>query len=336
MKAADPRAPGGPLYEAAMAVDRKLAFVRPDKPTEIIPDFGARHDATAEQVVASLATPAEEFFTLPWAGLDRLVGTLRPASVIVVAAYTGLGKTTWGLNAVSRFVDRDQRVYVIVAEEEASDYLERLAAVRLHLPIVPVMTNRWDRLPDGSAAAILDEVQNLREQVIFAPSREISPQAIKRGFAEARQAECACVVVDHIHHGDRRYDATVSRMYALRDCVLQEQLPVIALAQMRRDEGFVLAGHVAPRLSEIEGGEVIAQCADLVLGLYWPLRSDANRAKLMKRQMDIRDALVTGQINVRCMKHRLDGSRRHREAILYFDVGRLSDPPETAQVEAEV
>lgn len=313
---------------------KKLGFVRPDQPKEeIVPDFGARFDEQAAEMVRQFGLPEEAFFRWPWASLDRMLGPLRPATVMIAASYTGAGKTTLGANFVARLIARDEgtRVYVMTAEESAADYLQRVAAIRAGYSVAHVMTNQWRKLPEDAGRTILRDVQSLRDRLVFAPDREVTPRSLARAMAEAQQACAAVVVCDHLNHNDQQYETTVGLAHAMREWVMQTGVPLLALAQMRRNENYPLAGHVPPRTSEIQGGEIIPQNADVVLGLYAPLKAKANRLKLLKREHDVRDWLEPGRVVVRCMKHRLDGSRRHQEAWLQYEAGRLIDPPGAVQ-----
>src|SRR5512135_697780 len=98
--------------------------------------------------------------------------------------------------------------------------------------------------------------------------RELAPV-----FYEAQAFGADVIVLDHLHEivGALDYNTLGLICKALKRLAQETGIPVFGAAQLRRGEGDLLAPYRPPRWSELQGGDIIRQRADVVLGAYRPL-----------------------------------------------------------------
>ncbi|MBI3932397.1 MAG: AAA family ATPase [Acidobacteria bacterium] len=245
-------------------------------------------EAVGAQVNLDVATPIEEAirdleasarsegrgFKTGIADLDRRIGQLLPGQVVLVAARTGLGKSTLLANLGDAIAAQGGTVLLISAEMSAREINRRrvLAEARVRADrFEPNGVTPLRRERDAIAAA----AETLKERRFIVEASAPAPLELR---CKARFVKAAigldCLMVDYLQllppgpgrRGETR-EAEVARVSrALKRLAQDLEVVVIAAAQLSRAPEQRKDGR--PRLSDLRESGSQEQDADVVLLLH--------------------------------------------------------------------
>ncbi len=292
---------------------------------------------------------ASDSLVLPWPSAAALVGRMRPGSLVIVAAATGQGKTTFMLNLLNLLAQGEVPTDFMGTEQEPHQLLVKWAAMRAKVPVRVVEQMEWDTYPDQTAqervmeeADFVTAAYMLRDVVHFVPELFIDLEAIESAARSAATTGARVLMIDHVDRvetgGDRDAFAANQRMIRrLKELARDHDLVVLAASQLNREAraGDRLAVYSPPQLHHMRGGGTKEEEADIALGLWRPRRAmrvdeskDEFRALLKAaRAGDVEPHLVLEQntVGLQVLKHRADGAREGRETRLHIEGGVISD-----------
>lgn len=274
--------------------------------------------------------------------LHSIARFLVPGQLWIVAAGTGIGKTTFLLSVADDFILGGAKVAYLGLEMEDDELATAFACLRARVPRWVAVENAWSERPDGEAqyqnvlrhlqAQSLDPLVN---HLKFLPQRYITPAILVEAAAEAHDWGADILIVDHINHVETEGYADFAKLVKLSKRIAERyDLVNISAAQINRDA--VRGGHRLTRwgpmqLHHIQGGGVIEQNAVVVLNPYRPLvtGTDETTQRLIKAAMkgDIEDTAVLQQdrMGVAILKHRPRGDLVGQRTVLRFESGKLTD-----------
>jgi hypothetical protein len=278
-------------------------------------------------------------FDWPWRAVQKLVGSVLPGEVWIAAAQSGNGKSQWIANLVARLAKRASlRLTVAPLERKPRELRGLWACLDLGLEPWPAFKQQWHLLPEGSQVALLAHMNAqvkppLRERIVFAPESSLTRGGLERLVARAHEWGHRLVIVDHLHHMDHG-DGPESRgirdtMKLAKRLAQETDLALLFTAQLNRGhKGDSYQRFYPPEMTDLQGSSAIEQVADGVLLLYRPLRPGVKRATIDAVRMGQaeRDSIFRANtMAVRCGKHRLDGSKLGKDALLHIHAGVISD-----------
>ncbi len=278
-------------------------------------------------------------FDWPWKAVQDLVGAVLPGEVVIAAGQSGNGKSQWIANLLSRLAKRTAlRLTVAPLERKPRELRGLWACLDLHLEPALAFKGKWSKLPAGSREALLSHMNGqvrppLRERIVFAPDQSLDRKGLERVCRTAHEWGHRLVLVDHIHHmdhGDGPENRGLRDTMKLAKRLAQElDLAILFTAQLNRGQkGDSYQKYYPPEMTDLQGSSAIEQIADAILLLYRPLKPGVKRAEIdavRMGQLDRDRIFQTQTMAVRCGKHRLDGSKLGKDALLHIRAGVISD-----------
>ncbi|MBI2909699.1 MAG: replicative DNA helicase [Chloroflexi bacterium] len=268
-------------YEAGPDLDESLSKAedvlfrlrRSDAPRDFVPIRDVIDQYFEESSFSP--TPTEgNLISIPtgFVDMDKILGGLQRADMVVLAARPSLGKTSLALNiARNAALDHGARVAIFSLEmskmELAHRFLSREAGV-------DAQRLRLDQLNDEQRDAIMKAMGALSEAAIFiddsAVLRDTDMRAKARRLALEKGVDL--IIVDYLQlmRSSRRTEDQVQEMSEISRSikVLARDLdvPVIAISQLSR-AAEIRPDH-RPVLSDLRQSGSIEQDADVVMFIY--------------------------------------------------------------------
>lgn len=224
----------------------------------------------------------------PFRDLDHLAGPVRPGRLVFVMANTGQGKTTFLLNLTRNLlrqnVPNPLRIDYLGTEQQPEELWTKLACLDARVPPDVAINLGWARWPEADAMQRVDDaLEFLRHtygtlgRIKFIPDKFITLERVELAARDAEDSGTTLLIVDHIDRiateGDG-YEAMVNMVRRLKELARDHDIVIIAASQSNRQGrmGDRLAVYHPPRLETMRGGGIKEEEADLVLGLYRPIR----------------------------------------------------------------
>jgi KaiC/GvpD/RAD55 family RecA-like ATPase len=290
----------------------------------------------------------------PYESVHAMAGNLAPGMLAFVTANTGHGKTTFLLDVLDRWAERSVRVYYLGTEQEPNELIRKWAALRADVHAGVVIGKEWDEHLQGAAwrERVEREVTEIEtrfgEQVHFCPNKFIDQARIVEAARAAEAIGAHVLVIDHIDRvdvgaGENEYTAQKRLVRRLKELARDHGLVLLVASQLNREgrKADRLGAYRAPQLHQMQGGATKEQEADVVLGLWRPLRqqrsgetSDEYKRVVAAAQAGngaVSEVTEPNTMAVVLLKHRTHGEREGQRCKLSVHHGRLADIPERDQ-----
>lgn len=257
-----------PLASAAIEAQRVLAAVSPD-------DSDVR--AVSGDLMAFLDTleriqrgEAEPVVPTGIEALDTVLGGGLPATLTVVAALPGVGKSAL-LGAIAGNLSRaGTRVGIMSLEDQRGWVLRRLAAQESALPLFVLGKRRLGQNQMERAGAAVETLHRHADNLVMSDA----PGNIASVVARARQmvAEgCRAVLVDHLgevrlERSDRHDLDIANALSELRGVAKMHGVPVVVACHLKRRDG--LGVFTEPTLTDFAFSAAVERMARVALGLF--------------------------------------------------------------------
>jgi replicative DNA helicase len=225
--------------------------------------------------------------------LDRAIGGLAEGENIVIAAYTGGGKTAFALNVVEVNCPRDIPVTVYSFELKRFDLLIRLAAKRCGIPQIRIRNKAISR---AELTQLLDEIGEIQRWPLWIDDR--SGMTAKEFYASVRMQAARgsrLGVVDYVQllanncPGFTVREKVNCASGAVKSAAKDSKMPILNLSQLSRPNEK--AAPRKPTIYDLKESGNIEQDAHSVILLYREfLVDDHDQAKPTGN-----DALILGK-----------------------------------------
>ena len=215
-----------------------------------------------------------EGIRLPWASLSEIVPVLRPGNLVIVAAGTGYGKSSFARQIALDAVLKQGRGAFIASYEMSSDEV-LIACACTHADV-----NGW-KVDTGYASdwekiKLRESVGDLKESPLYlfdgAPTIATLEAEIRKCSAKlaVRDQKLGVVIVDYLQLMDagRRVNGETERVAivarGLKNMAARLNLPIVALSQFARPErGKVYSGE--DMMLMLKNSSEIEQAANVVI-----------------------------------------------------------------------
>jgi len=207
-----------------------------------------------------------------FADLDKLLGGLQPADLIIIAGRPGMGKTSLALSILRHATIKHKLCSALFSMEmSAEQVVQRLISAESgidsqRLRVGEIQESEWESF--ARAGAILSEVP-----IFIDDTPAISPLEIRTKSRRVHAEHgLQLVVVDYLQlmGGGGRTENRVQEISqisrSLKALAMELRLPVIALSQLSR--ATEARQPPIPRLSDLRESGSIEQDADVVLMIY--------------------------------------------------------------------
>lgn len=218
-----------------------------------------------------------------FAELNRLTTGFNAGELIIIGARPSMGKTTFVLNMVQKFLNTGKGVAFFSLEMQAEHLMLRMLSSATSIPLQDLRIGNLDdeKWQDLSASANL-----MAQQELFIDDNShltITQLKSKIRKLKLKYPNLSAVVVDYLQlmsgsksgGGESKRQEEISEISrGLKILAREMQIPVIALSQLNR--GLENRDDKRPQLSDLRESGAIEQDADVILFLY---RDDVYRKK---------------------------------------------------------
>ncbi len=219
-----------------------------------------------------------------FAELNKLTTGFNGGELIIIGARPSMGKTTFVLNMVQKFLSTGKGVAFFSLEMQAEHLMLRMLS---SATTVPLQRMRIGDLSDEEWSALSESSSLIASQDLFIydpPNLSITQLRSKVRNLKLQFPSVGAVVVDYLQlmrgsktssggEGKRQEEVSeISR--GLKLLAREMNIPVIALSQLNR--GLENRDDKRPQLSDLRESGAIEQDADVILFLY---REDVYRKK---------------------------------------------------------
>jgi replicative DNA helicase len=309
-----------------------------------LPEAGDMAEQQTSDAVHRLHLDRSRYLPYPWQSVSDIAGVMAPGELVIVAARTGNGKTTFLLDFFDHTVSADPPRPLLFVGLEQSPHELRIKWACLRAGIAPKLVlapSEWDVQGDAYRSAMaaieadLKQQQRLWNCAHFAATRRVNKHRLIAWTEWAADHGCVAVIVDHVdrmEHGDGKnsFHEMSETIVLAKELAIKHELVMILASQVGRPNGDPLQRFTPPALHELRGGGTKEEESNCVLTVYRPLKQDVTEQQMKRvRQglMDETQIYEPGAMAVRVLKHRLDGATLGRQCVLNFDRGRLKDRP---------
>jgi len=258
--------------------------------------------------------------------LDTLLGGLKRADLIVVAARPAVGKTSLALNFARNAAARQRATVGVFSVEMAKEQLvQRLLAAEAGVDSTRL---GFGMHSDREQARIINALGVLSDLDIYVDDTAMLTVAEMRAKTRRLHLERGLdlLVVDHLQlmHGGMRHDNRVQEVSyitrSLKELARDLDVPVIACSQLSRALE-ARPSHI-PQLSDLRDSGSIEQDADVVMFIYRE-EKHVTREEWQNRHADRASEYPAGIAQIIIAKHRNGPTDtihlRFREKIARFE-----------------
>jgi replicative DNA helicase len=224
--------------------------------------------------IEAMGSRGSELYGVPtgFRELDELTNGLHPGQLIVVAGRPGLGKSTWGMDALRAASIRNGMTCVLFSlEMSRSEITMRLLSAEARILLSHLRTGQmtdddWNRLARkmgeiAEAPLFIDDSPNLSMMEIRAKARRLK-----------QRHDLKLVVVDYLQlmsspkKVENRQQEVAEMSRSLKLLAKELEVPVVAISQLNR--GPEQRADKRPQISDLRESGAIEQDADMVILLH--------------------------------------------------------------------
>lgn len=301
-------------------------------------DFQTEAADQVEEARTRLDKDFSRAIAMPWTRLHGEIGHgLLPEQFWALAADSGMGKTTLVSSAIEQWLRLARKVFMLPLEQGVDTTRLYLAALATGHSVKLVLKNAWDQLPSMAKGEIeghlLWQEDAGSESLYLHPEGRPRVKDIPAIYKRAAAFGAEVVVIDHIHRiPTRSHDEYADLCATIKEMSKLHKIPTLATAQNHRGQGpgagDRLKAHLLPMVDRIQGGKVLEQECDVVLGAYRPLmeglEDDVLRG-IRAGAIKVKDYLIPNVVRVAGLKARLEGNAGWTVDLIW-DKGRIVDP----------
>jgi replicative DNA helicase len=203
-----------------------------------------------------------------FADIDRLLGSMRPQNLIILAARPGGGKTALAINIADNVAQAGKRVGIFSLEMSNTELYCRLVGAKAHLGVGSLLQGSfakydWPAITEASGRLetqpiSIDDSGGINTAQIWARCKR---EQATRGLD--------LVIVDYMQlvegHGRSLYEKVTAISKEFKKLAKNLKVPVIALCQQNRE---MEKSDREPQLSDLRDSGSIEQDADVVMFLW--------------------------------------------------------------------
>lgn len=267
------------------------------EPEEELPDGD---DLASAQYIAAIHRVHENtsrYPRFPIPALHDLAGLIAPDEVWAIGGRQGNGKSLFYQNLMLWLVE--QGVPTLYMGTEQDDHILQIKqacvkmGVRQKLILKPTPEEKRTLEYEQAQAAVQEGLKWLQSDPIrpllkYANTRYIDRAVLQKWVAGGvRKYGIQCVIVDHIHHmehgeGKNPVAELTSTVHLAKDLACKYHIPILLASQIKRTGGGAdgIKRFTPPEAEDFGGASAIERTADVMFGLWRPLRTDLDKKEL--------------------------------------------------------
>ena len=279
-------------------------------------------------------------------GVHALAGAMAPGEIWMIGAQVGAGKSLFCQNLMDDLIEQEVITLYIGTEQDVEKLRIKYACIRAG--VSPKLMLKPEAHEVGTTAynmavdAVTAQVKWLRQSpqchlALFATSEYVNRSELDLWInGGVKKYDIRCVIVDHIdqvEHGTQLnavQEATATVQF-LHQMARRHQMPIVIANQVKRHQD-PMKRFTPPEVDDFAGTSAKERVADVMLGLWRPLRTDLEPKELRTMQHSAKMGGVSedriyqaNTMGVRLLKDRL-GTAPGKQCMLYVGKGgKLSD-----------
>jgi KaiC/GvpD/RAD55 family RecA-like ATPase len=306
--------------------------------------------ANQTALAMKLLRSAKNTIRWPWHTVDEIFGPLRLSTVNYVVAASGVGKTTFTLDLVRRWLAKGVGVTVLPLETDAADWRLALSAVEVGLQHgalheMAAAQSAGDPQYDRELSLVANQLMTsgadpVRVKHLYVvPDRRVDTESVDKAFAVAAAMGHQVVIIDHIDHVESSGSGVSDNAAVVRDvnnAVLDlakyHQLCVIAMSQANAsimgDGSNPLLRFQRPQIKHVAYNSLKVPNANQILGLFRdvdPATSRRDFAMAREGAIEPQQVLLPNCTSIAALKLRDRGQNEGRKVNLWYRNGQLLD-----------
>ncbi|WP_256587824.1 replicative DNA helicase [Pseudomonas sp. Irchel 3E13] len=261
--------------ELVEEAERKILLVGGDRPKEGGPVRLKELLVKSREKIEARAKGQVDGLRTGFADLDKVLDTLRPTDLVIVAGRPSMGKTTFAMNLVEHAVLNSEKVVVVYSlEMPANTLINRMIASVGGIDLTKVSTGRledqdWGRLVKAA------ELLNQPNRFFIDDTAGMSPSAMRAETRRILKAHgpIGLIMVDYLQlmrvpgaSGKNRTNEISEISRSLKALAKEFDCPVVALSQLNRS--LEARPDKRPLNSDLRESGAIEQDADVIMFVY--------------------------------------------------------------------
>ena len=248
----------------------------------------ARQNYESGKAIASIPTGFIE--------LDKHIGGLKPAQMIVIGAQPGVGKTSFALNLAENlsFCKEKRKVLFFSLEMTEEQIINRIACV--HMQVDTRALEQPHLLPEHKLSSLGDAAAKIADSMFFLYDDGSSDAdyliSIIRKLVHKEHIDV--VIIDYLQliegakskKSDNRVYELSRITRSLKNITRELKIPVILLSQLNRD--IEKRSVKVPQLSDLRDSGSIEQDADIVMFIN---RNFADEEEMREKDLKLNEAM---------------------------------------------
>lgn len=306
------------------------------------PDADALNADQAAAAIARLHENTATYPRLPWRELAEAAGPLCPEDLVLVAARTAQGKSLFLQNLFDALIAGGTAGLYIGLEQGPEILRAKWACIRCGvrpaLVLAPKEQERGSPEWEHAMALVQEDIREyqcsptVKRLAHFSATRRVNGTKLKHWTEWAVDHGCGFIIVDHIdrmQHGEGKnpFHELSETVRLAKELAVKHRIVMLVASQIGRPNDAVEA-LMPPMLHNLRGAGTKEEEADVVLGLYRPLRasiSDKDMKAVRQGTANIETIREPNTMAVMLLKHRLDGAVIGRVVKLAVRHQRVED-----------
>jgi replicative DNA helicase len=208
--------------------------------------------------------------SLPWSTLNAMLDGLKPAQLIIVAAITSRGKTSFALNVARHVATRETGVAIFSQEVLASDLTQKFLSAETNMDGYQLRQSVSNL---ATAPLVARGASRVGALPIYIDDRDTAtvPAMLARVRKLMRSHAIGLVIVDYLQlvsgtgKPENRQSEVAGISRGLKRMANELKVPVLALSQLNRDAS---RDNRRPELRDLRESGSIEQDANAVIFLH--------------------------------------------------------------------
>lgn len=230
--------------------------------------------------------------------LDQETGGIPTGVVSVLAARTGVGKSTLVRNMAQAASAQGGGAHVLTWEDRRSTFAQRDLADESGVDVKRIRSRDLEGYEVSQLIAAADRLRE-RKRIVWDHAHGMSAaRAIRRVRAMRRELGTRLVVVDYIQllpapgRGMKKHEQVEANLNAFAELAGQEDLAVVVVAQLGRE---VEKENRRPRLSDMKDSGAIEQVGKLIIALHPTSNANEIEVLVLKNHQGPKDLLLVAR-----------------------------------------
>jgi len=278
--------------------------------------------------------------------LDSTLGQMILGRFYLIGARAGNGKTMFAMNWLNHHLDRMERatpddlvflprkIQIFMTERSPDVAIRSWAALRAGLDEDAVLMGEWDDMPAGAEERFQKELSFLNRwhRDSYLSMESLARPTLKSIRERVEEYDPDVILFDHVQRiradrNESKFEVVSEAAHMFQEFATKGNRIVVVMSQLKRTGDKIFSKYRPPSDEDFKYAGELEENADVVLGLFRPLRrmkvSDEREIRNGTKPLDPYKVHDTMGVNV--PKHRWRGSVIDEVMLVRCKSGRIED-----------